>query len=110
MALTYFATDGNYGDARDLWVVETDEFTADDYEDIDRAPDYLRVAKALTIVADNAYSGLCGPVLPVDIMEVAQAKETLNAVMEYVTANGFPGWGEELGDILNIFERFVPAQ
>jgi len=45
----YFATDGNYGDAEDLVVIDTDLFTEEDWENISSELDYYRVELAKTI-------------------------------------------------------------
>lgn len=42
----YFATDGNYGDATDILIVHTDQFTEADWEQIEQAPDAHRAMVA----------------------------------------------------------------
>lgn len=45
----YFATDGNYGDAEDLVVIDSDLFTEDDWTAIGEELDYYRIELAKTI-------------------------------------------------------------
>jgi hypothetical protein len=48
----YFSTDGNYGDATDLFVCETDEWTEEDWERLDYAHDWERPEVAKSIHLD----------------------------------------------------------
>jgi len=48
MTIHYFAADGNYGDAANLVVVDTGDWTADDWADIDFAIDANRPLIALS--------------------------------------------------------------
>lgn len=48
-SLTYFAKDGNYGDAAGLTVVDTTDWTDDDFQMLDYVSDDLRVLAAQTI-------------------------------------------------------------
>jgi hypothetical protein len=48
-SLTYFAKDGNYGDAAGLTVVDTTDWTDDDFEMLDYVGDERRVLAAQTI-------------------------------------------------------------
>lgn len=45
----YFATDGTYGDAKDLIVLDVSNFTGDDWDDIDGANDNDRRKVAMKI-------------------------------------------------------------
>lgn len=45
----YFATDGNYGDAEDILIIDTDLFTQEDWEEIESQPDYDRLETAQEI-------------------------------------------------------------
>lgn len=49
MTTHYFATDGNFGDAEGLVIVDTSEWDDDDWAAIDFAPDSdkARIAKAI---------------------------------------------------------------
>jgi hypothetical protein len=49
MSQTYFAADGNYGNAIDLVVVDTEDFTELDWQAIDEAGDSERNEVALLI-------------------------------------------------------------
>jgi len=49
MSHTYFAADGNYGNATDLVVVDTEDFTELDWQAIDEAGDSERNEVALLI-------------------------------------------------------------
>lgn len=46
---SYFAEDGNYGDAAGMVVIDTSHFTAEDWVAIEDASDYDRVAAALEV-------------------------------------------------------------
>lgn len=46
---TYFAVDGNYGDAAGLTIVSTDKWTEEDWVSIEEEPDYYRPELALEI-------------------------------------------------------------
>lgn len=48
-SLTYFAMDGNYGDAAGLTVVDTTDWTDDDFQMLDYVSDEKRVLAAQTI-------------------------------------------------------------
>ena len=45
----YFATDGNYGDADDIFVVDTDEWTNEDFIAVSEEIDYYRIDLAREI-------------------------------------------------------------
>ena len=47
---TYFATDGSYGDATDLIVIDTDLFTEEDWDEIQNASDAERAELAWQIL------------------------------------------------------------
>jgi len=49
MTIHYFAADGNYGNARQLVVVDTSDWTEDEWEDVDNAPDSERGSIALQL-------------------------------------------------------------
>lgn len=46
---TYFATDGNYGPAQGLVIIDTSDFTDTDWEAIDIVPDSMRIEIAKRI-------------------------------------------------------------
>lgn len=52
---TYFATDGSYGDAYDLVVIDTSDFTEADWEAINEAGDYdrSRIANSIRYRKDH---------------------------------------------------------
>lgn len=52
---TYFAADGTYGDATDLIVVRTDDFTEEEWGEVDAADDWSRsrVANSLRYRKDH---------------------------------------------------------
>ena len=47
---TYFAVDGSYGDANNLFVADTTQWTEEDWEEIEMAPDRdrIEIAEELT--------------------------------------------------------------
>lgn len=47
--ISYFGSDGNYGDAVGIVVVDTSTWTEDDWDAIESAPDYRRAVTALSI-------------------------------------------------------------
>lgn len=47
----YFAADGNYGDASDILIVDTENWTNDDWADMDEARDSDRLELAKKIAA-----------------------------------------------------------
>lgn len=49
--LSYFAADGNYGSADNLALVDTDEWTNEDWQDVDEAGDNDRLDVAKRIQA-----------------------------------------------------------
>jgi len=100
---TYFAADGNYGDAADLLLVESDTFTADDFEDIDRRSDHYRAVEAELLASErNRHHGNA---IAISNDERDIAIDTLEAVILHLTSHGFPGWAEQLGDIRDIITR-----
>ncbi len=46
---TYFAADGNYGEADDLVVVDTTSWSQEDWDEVEEASDYERPVIAKTI-------------------------------------------------------------
>ena len=48
-SLAYFAEDGNYGDAKNLRIIDTSEFTEEEWEIISNANDILRHKLAFVI-------------------------------------------------------------
>ena len=51
---TYFANDGNYGDAFGLFTCDTREWTEEDWQDIELSPDSSRVQTAIDIASKYA--------------------------------------------------------
>ena len=49
MAIHYFGADGNYGDARSLVVVDTTDWTDEEWADIEHAKDSERSQIALSL-------------------------------------------------------------
>ena len=49
MTIHYFAADGHYGNARQLVVVDTSDWTEDEWEDVDNAPEGERGSIALQL-------------------------------------------------------------
>ena len=100
---TYFAQDGNYGDATNLILVETDTFTADDFEDIDLRSDHYRAMEAELLASerDRHY----GNAIAISDDDCAQACDTLEAVISFLTRSGAVGWAEQLGDIRDLITR-----
>jgi hypothetical protein len=54
--ISYFASDGNYGDAQDILIVHTGDFTESDWEQIETAPDQHRLMIAETIAESKRNS------------------------------------------------------
>ncbi len=50
----YFAEDGNYGSAENMIIVHTDDFNRDDWEQIETAPDSLRMEVVKLIIERKA--------------------------------------------------------
>ena len=48
-SLAYFAEDGSYGDAKNLRIIDTSNFTKEEWEQIDNASDVLRHKLAFVI-------------------------------------------------------------
>ena len=46
---SYFATDGSYGDAHEIAIIECVKFTEDDWQSIDEELDYYRAELAREI-------------------------------------------------------------
>lgn len=51
--MTYFAMDGNYGDAHGLVVIDTSTWTDSDWDEIESAGDYMRIVVALEIAMNK---------------------------------------------------------
>lgn len=51
--MTYFATDGSYGDPNGLVILDTTDWTPEDWDNIDAESDWLRIDRALQIVKDK---------------------------------------------------------
>jgi len=58
MSNHYFASDGNYGDAEGLVVIDTTSWTADEWDIIENTPDDRRAAVA------SSFSDLSSDQLP----------------------------------------------
>jgi len=56
MTLTYFAADGNYGDATGMVIIDTTGWTDEDFEALDEGLDHQRPAEAMTHAYYRAYS------------------------------------------------------
>jgi len=56
MNLTYFAADGNYGDATGMVIIDTTGWTDEDFAELDEASDGDRPREALIHNAFKAYS------------------------------------------------------
>jgi hypothetical protein len=56
MQLTYFAADGNYGDATGMVIIDTRFWTDEDFAELDGSADGDRPREALTHNAFKAYS------------------------------------------------------
>jgi hypothetical protein len=48
-SVTYFAEDGNYGDAANMRIIDTSKFTKEEWEQLDKANDNLRSRLAFVI-------------------------------------------------------------
>jgi hypothetical protein len=53
MALTYFAADGNYGDASGMVFIDTSEWTEEEWAVIEEAHDIERPRIAIELEVDN---------------------------------------------------------
>ena len=53
MALTYFANDGSYGDAAGLVILDTRAWNQEQWDAVENASDYERVAIALNVALEN---------------------------------------------------------
>lgn len=53
IGMTYFAVDGNYGDADGIVIIDTHGWTEEEWEIIDQTPDHLRAAVAQSLSASN---------------------------------------------------------
>ena len=54
---TYFTNDGTYGSANDdedIFIVDTSNFTDDDWDDIEECPDATRMALAKEIAKETS--------------------------------------------------------
>jgi len=51
--MTYFATDGNYGDAEGIVIIDTQSWTEDEWTIIDETPDRQRASVALSLSKSN---------------------------------------------------------
>jgi len=47
MAMTYFAQDGNYGDASNLVIVDTTKWTEEEWASVEEASDSFRFVRAI---------------------------------------------------------------
>jgi hypothetical protein len=47
--LAYFASDGNFGDATDLVLIDVSNFTSEDWEELDMVPDNERQERAIEL-------------------------------------------------------------
>jgi len=100
---TYFAQDGNFGDATDLVLVDTDTFNADDYNDLLDLSDSDRATAAFAMATNRGTHA--GNAIPVSESDYAQAYDTLEAVIEFLIRSGAVGWAEQLGDIRDLITR-----
>ena len=53
MALTYFAADGSYGDAAGLVILDTRVWNQEQWDAVETASDYERVAIALNVALEE---------------------------------------------------------
>ena len=58
MNITYFAKDGNFGDAEGIELIDTSNFNDDDWQSIWEASDNNRVSTALEIITNKINSKL----------------------------------------------------
>lgn len=56
MTIHYFAADGNYGNAKDLVIVDTSDWTEDEWADIDFAIDANRPLIAISLSTSRKVS------------------------------------------------------
>jgi hypothetical protein len=65
MTIHYFAADGNYGDAKDLVIVDTSDWTEDEWADIDFAIEPNRPLIALSLSTGRKVASLNQLELPI---------------------------------------------
>lgn len=105
MPYTYFAADGNFGDAQDLILVDTDTFQSDDWDYLLNLSDSDRSTEAYAMAVNR--DRIAGDAVVVPENERAQMNETLEAVITFLTRSGAYGWAEELGDIRDVINRMA---
>lgn len=101
--LMYVATDGSYGDAADLLLVNADDFSGEDYEALDKVDDAYRQEEAIEIVTYNNGDSLVWAWMTTD--EAFQIVNTLNAALATAMSAGQIGLAEEIGDIRDVLRR-----
>lgn len=101
--LLYVATDGNYGDARDLLLVDADNFTNEDFLDLDGVDDGERAEEAAEIANYRMAEPLVWAWMTRD--ESAQVLDALEAAVAHLIETGAPGLAEQLGDIRDVLNR-----
>lgn len=101
--LLYIATDGSYGDATDLLLVDASEFTNDDYEALDAVDDAYRQEEAAEIAVYRSDDRLRWVWMTEN--EALQIIDTLNAAINAATALSKIGLAAEIGDARDVLLR-----
>lgn len=101
--LMYVATDGSYGDARDLLLVDASGWTANDYEALEAVDDGNRVEEAVEIVTYRSDDSLVWAWLTTD--EAFQITMTIDAAIATAMSVGQMGLAEQLGDVRDVLRR-----
>lgn len=101
--LMYVATDGSYGDATDLLLVNAADFTAEDYEALDKADDGNRQEEAIEIATYRKNEQIVWAWMDAD--EAYQIIGTLDAAVATAMSLGQVGLAEEIGDIRDVLRR-----
>lgn len=103
MNFMYIASDGNYGEAQNLVIVDHTNFTETDYEVIDFAGDEERGNIAAIIAKGHGNDPIATVWMTAD--EAHAILHTINTAQGLADMAGQMGLAEELGDIRDVFTR-----
>ena len=101
--LLYVATDGSYGDATDLLIVNSHAFTPEDWESLDNVDDRYRQEEAAEIGVYRSTEPLTW--VWMTEREVSEARTALEFAVDVLNMHGNTGRADSLTSVLSILER-----
>ena len=101
--LLYVATDGSYGDATDLLIVNSHAFIPEDWESLDNVDDRYRQEEAAEIGVYRSTEPLTW--VWMTEREVSEARTALEFAIDVLNMHGNAKRADSLTSVLSILER-----